>query len=411
MNKFVRILAWLIAIAGFAIGLIGLYQRLTLGHEAANYGSYVPWGLWVAAYIYFIGLSAGAFLLSTLVYVFHVERLEKIGKLALFTALVTLVAALFSIWLDLGHPERAWRLILRTNFRSIMGWMIWFYSAYFALLVVELWSAMRADLVACRQEPGLKGTLCRWLSFGSQDLSPEAIQRNQRLLRILGSIGVPLAVAFHGGVGALFGVVGARPYWHGGLTPITFLVGALTSGSALLTFVTTIWGPDRGTEEHRRLVIFLGQIVLGLLAFDLLLEWAEYSIGLYSAVPAEAESLRLVLFGQYWWVFWIIHLAIGAVLPLILLAFLGRSVPVVAIASALIAITFLSVRLNIVIPGLAVEELEGLRNAFTGPGLTFDYFPSPMEWLFFLWTVSLAGLLFLIGCSLLPIVRPAEVTS
>ena len=409
MSKTVQRIAWGVAIVGFAVGLVGLYQRLTLGHEAANYGSYVPWGLWVAAYIYFIGLSAGAFLLSTLIYVFQIKRLEKIGKLALFTALVTLVGAMFSIWLDLGHPLRAWRLLLRTNFRSIMGWMIWLYSAYFVLLVVELWFAIRADLVACSDEPGLKGALCRFLTLGRHDVSASAIQRDRKTLRVLGSIGVPLAVAFHGGVGALFGVVGARPYWHGGLAPITFLIGALTSGGALLAFMTAIWGPDRGTEEHRQLVVFLGQIVMGLLAFDLLLEWAEYSIGLYSAVPAEAESLRLVLFGEYWWVFWIVHLALGALVPLALLAFRGRSLGAVATAGALIAITFLSVRLNIVIPGLAVEELEGLRRAFTGPGLTFDYFPSSMEWLFFVWTVSLAGLLFLIGYDLLPIVRTKEV--
>lgn len=35
---------------------------------------------------------------------------------------------------------------------------------------------------------------------------------DMKVLRILGTIGVPLAVAFHGSVGALFGVVGARPY-------------------------------------------------------------------------------------------------------------------------------------------------------------------------------------------------------
>ncbi|RME51692.1 MAG: molybdopterin oxidoreductase [Caldilineae bacterium] len=405
MSKLLQRLAWVVAIVGFVVGLYGLYQRFTIGHQAANYGSYVPWGLWVAAYIYFIGLSAGAFLLSTLVYVFRVERLEKIGKLALFTALVTLFAAMFSIWLDLGHPERAWRLILRTNFGSIMGWMIWFYTAYFILLMLELWFAMRPDLAACAQEGGFKGGLCNFLTFGSKDLSSAAVQRDRNVLRVLGSLGVPLAVAFHGGVGALFGVVGARPYWNSGLTPIMFLIGALASGGALLVFITAIWGPNRGTEEHKGLVTFLGQIVLGLLVFDLLLEWAEYSIGLYSSIPAESEGLRLVLFGPYWWAFWIIHLLLGAVVPLLLLVFRGRSVWAVATAGALIAVTFLSVRLNIVIPALAVEELEGLRNAFTGPGLNFDYFPSTMEWLFFLWNTSLAGLVFLIGYSLLPIVR------
>ena len=409
MSKTVSVMAWAIAIIGFAVGLIGLYQRLTLGHAAANYGSYVPWGLWVAAYIYFIGLSAGAFLLSALVYVFQIKLLEPIGKLALFTALVTLVAAMFSIWLDLGHPDRAWRLMFRTNFGSMMGWMAWLYSAYFLLLLVELWFAMRADLAACATEAGFKGQLCNFLTFGQKDTAEAAISRDMKILRVLGSIGVPLAIAFHGGVGALFGVVGARPYWNSAITPIAFIVGALASGGALITFVSALWGPDRGSESHRKLVVFLGQIVLGLLLFDLLLEWAEYSTQLYAAIPAHTESLELVLYGQYWWVFWIIHLLIGAVIPILMLVLIRNNVAVVATATALIAVSFLSVRLNIVIPALAVEELEGLKHAFSGPGLNFDYFPSSMEWLFFVWTVSLAGLLFLIGYSLLPIVRTKEV--
>ena len=72
-------LFWFLAIACFAIGLIGIYDRLVNGHVNANYGSYIPWGLWVAAYIYMIGLSAGAFVMSSLVYVFKVEKFKKIG--------------------------------------------------------------------------------------------------------------------------------------------------------------------------------------------------------------------------------------------------------------------------------------------------------------------------------------------
>ncbi|MCL4395129.1 MAG: hypothetical protein M1482_10070, partial [Chloroflexi bacterium] len=77
---------WLVAIAGFVVGAYGLYDRVAHGHLDVSYGSYVPWGLWVGAYIYLIGVSAGAFLISTLVYAFGVKRLERIGKLALFTA-------------------------------------------------------------------------------------------------------------------------------------------------------------------------------------------------------------------------------------------------------------------------------------------------------------------------------------
>ena len=122
-------------------------------------------------------------------------------------------------------------------------------------------------------------------------------------------------------------------------------------------------------------------------------------------MPAEAASVRLVLFGPYWWVFWIVHLGFGVVIPGILLVADRRSPTATAIAAALVALTFIAVRVNIVIPGLAVEELKGLRLAFSGPGLTFDYFPTTTEWLFFIWTASSAGLLFLIGYSVFPLVR------
>ncbi len=403
-------LLWLVAIVGFVVGAYGLYDRVAHGHLDVGYGSYVPWGLWVGAYIYLVGVSAGAFLISTLVYAFGVKRLEKIGKLALFTAVVALGVSMFSIWLDLGHPERALELILRTNFRSMMGWMIWLYSAYFVLLLAELWFALRADFVAWSARKDLAGSLARFLTFGQRDVSAKALARDKGILRVLGSIGVPLAIAFHGGVGALFGVVGARPYWNTGLTPIMFLIGALLSGGALLTFVVFVFGPDQGSAEHRDTVMFLGQIVLGLLLLDALLEWAEYSIGLYSAIPADVASMKLVLFGPFAWVFWGVHVALGVVIPALILILRRQSPTWVGVAGLLIAVTFMSVRLNIVIPGLAVPELQGLANAFTGPGLTFDYLPTLTEWLMQVWIVSAGLLAFLVGYRILPIVTREATT-
>lgn len=185
----------------------------------------MPWGLWVAQYIYFVGLSAGAFLLSSLIYVFGLKRLEPIGKLALVTATITLVCALLVIWLDLGHPFRFWKVYFNAQPTSMMAWMVWLYTAYFLLVLAETWVALRADLVTWGRRPGLPGLVGRSLSFGSGDVSPAARERDARLLRVLGTLGVPLAVAFHGGVGALFGVLGARPYWNTSLLPIMFLVG------------------------------------------------------------------------------------------------------------------------------------------------------------------------------------------
>ena len=35
-----------------------------------------PWGLWVAFYLFFLGLSAGAFLITIMTYVFRMKRFE-----------------------------------------------------------------------------------------------------------------------------------------------------------------------------------------------------------------------------------------------------------------------------------------------------------------------------------------------
>ncbi len=396
---------WVVAL-GF--GLAGVYLRLTTGHELAGYGSYIPWGLWVAAYVYFIGLSAGAFLISALVYVFDVRQLERVGKLALFTALVTLFMALLTIWFDIGHMERFWEVYVYGNRVSMMAWMVWLYTAYFVLILAENWFALRSDLSRMAFEGGLRGVIGRLLTFGRPDVSAEAASRDRSVLRVLGTLGVPLAVAFHGGVGALFGVLAARPFWNASIFPIAFIIGALASGGALLTAIVAFFWPDRGTGAHRDLVAYLGRMVLGLLAAYLLLEWAEFSIGLYSDIPSESEPYQQILVGPYWWVFWFVHITAGAAIPLVLLLTRPRSPLWVGAGAGLVAVTFIAVRLNVVIPGLIVPELEGLDRAFVDHRLSFEYFPSALEWLVLVFVASVGVALFYIGSRLLPLAAREE---
>lgn len=401
----VAALVWVVAL-GF--GLAGVFLRITTGHELAGYGSYIPWGLWVAAYVYFIGLSAGAFLISALVYVFGYRPLERIGKLSLFTALVTLFMALLTIWFDIGHMERFWEVYVYGNRVSMMAWMVWLYTAYFILIIAENWFALRSDLSRMAFEGGLRGFVGRLLTFGRPDVSRDAADRDRATLRVLGTIGVPLAVAFHGGVGALFGVLAARPFWNASIFPIAFIVGALASGGALLTAVVAFFWPDRGTRAHRDLVSYLGRMVLGLLAAYLLLEWAEFSIGLYSDIPSESEPYVQILTGPYWWVFWFVHILAGAGIPLALLLLRPRSTAWVGAGAALVAVTFIAVRLNVVIPGLIVPELEGLDQAFVDRRLSFEYFPSALEWLVLVFVVSVGVGLFYVGSKLLPLAAREE---
>ena len=397
--------AWAIALA---VGAVGVFERVVGGHEGAGYTSYVPWGLWVAVYVYFIGLSAGTFLVSALVYVLGVKRLEPLGKLALFTALVTLLAALLAIWLDLGHFERFWEVFARGNPMSMMAWIVWLYTAYFVLLAVEFWFAIRADLVAWSFRPGIQGALASLLLFGRTDASASAVTADRKVLRVLGALGVPLAIGFHGGVGALFGVVGARDYWNAPLYPPMFIIAALASGGGLLTFLAAFFGPRRGSAGHREAVTLLGQMTMGLLIVYLILLWAEISIPLYSNIPAETKPFQHVLTGPQPWIFWGFQIALGAVVPLVIFVWRPRSVNWLGLASMLVAGAFLATRYNVVIPGLILPELEGLPEAYADSRLNFSYAPSVGEWLVFLFIASLAVGIFYAGYRLLPLISEKE---
>jgi molybdopterin-containing oxidoreductase family membrane subunit len=391
---------WILGAVLLVLGAVGLADRLAYGHVHAAYGSVVTWGLWVAAYIYFIGLSAGSFLISSLVYVFDFKRFDRVGRLALFTAVVTLLMALLSIVVDLGHMARAWHVIFYANFKSPMAWMIYLYSAYLIVLLRELWLLCRPDFVGKMNEPGTRGRLYRFLTFGNRDLSEATLAREKKQVKVLATIGIPLAICFHGGVGALFGVVAARPHWHSGLFPILFILSALASGGALLTVISAIF--QDGLNRNRETVLALGKLVLALFALDLLFQVSELLVGFYGAIPGHVAGMKLMLAGPFWWVFWGGQLVLGTLVPLWLLVRKGADPWMVTLATFLMAVGFFAMRLNIVIPGMAVEEIAGIGRAFASPRMTVLYVPSLMEWLVTAGVVGVGLVLFGLGEQFLP---------
>jgi molybdopterin-containing oxidoreductase family membrane subunit len=136
----------------------------------------------------------------------------------------------------------------------------------------------------------------------------------------------------------------------------------------------------------------------------LLLQLSETLVGFYGNEPDKIDNFKLIYGGPYWWVFWVWQLGLGTLIPLALLVLPRTRTNPYAVAGAcgLIAVGFLAVRLNIVIPGLADEQLSGLTDAFRSDRLSTDYVPSFMEFLFTSGIIGIGLLMFGIGEWLLP---------
>ncbi|KKM11408.1 molybdopterin oxidoreductase [Clostridiales bacterium PH28_bin88] len=388
---------YIILFALVAAGLYAIGVRVTGGLEATGLTSITSWGAWVAFYIYFVGLSAGAFLLSTLIYVFGMHRFEKIGREALLVSLISMMVALCFILLDLGRMDRFAYALWFGNATSILAWEVRFYLAYILLLAAELYYSMRPDLVRLSRESSLRGRLAAVLTRNNGDLSEASRQRDRRILKVLGSLGIPLAtLGVHGGTGTLFAVVKAQPYWNSALFPIIFVVSALVSGTALLMVLHTFRCRRQGREVDLSLVQGLGMLLLGFLAMDLMLEFYEFLIGAYRLEAAEWVTLASLFSGRYAWSFWGIQMGLGALVPVMILVRGSKnSAGTLNLAALLVLVGILAVRFHIVLPPLALPQLPGLPWG--------HYSPTWVEWVSSTGLVALGMLMYLLGTAVLPV--------
>ncbi|MHA6522891.1 NrfD/PsrC family molybdoenzyme membrane anchor subunit [Tessaracoccus sp. G1721] len=351
------------------LGLIGMYMRVSQGHLPAGYGSYVPWGLWIAVYFHGVGIAAGAFVASAVGYLLQVKgfRSTRVLQVASVVVVSMIGPALLAVGLDLGHMTRAWRIIVGPSFTSMMAFNTFAYIILLAIAAV-VW------FLARRPANG-------WL----------------KPFLILGSV---VALMVPSQSGAFFGVVDSKPFWSSALLPPMLLVSALVAGSGILMIVhrwlgdEPLFGFSLDSQETREATKMLRIWMLVGLAMYLVFEFAEYSLAFWSG-HADSPAVELILFGPYWWSFWIVHLVFGVAIPVTLL--LTNSHRNWVIAAALVAVTMLSGRLNVLIPGQAVAEIQGLQEAFHHPRLDYIYIPTLMEYLVCFFCLALALGIFGVG--------------
>ncbi|MDO5735794.1 MAG: polysulfide reductase NrfD [Propionibacteriaceae bacterium] len=369
----------LVVVAG--LGAVAMLLRLINGLAMTELTTQVPWGAWVAFYIYFVGLSAGPAILSSLVFGFRLKQAEGIGRSALLLAALSLGVGLAFIGVDMGRLDRAINVMLFFHWTSPLSWAVRSYMVYLVIVVVQLVYAIR-------------------LQRGMGDDN-----NNRRVLKILSAIGLPLAIiGVLGAEGALFAVVSARGTWSGGLFPVILLASAILAGAAMLIVIHYLVERGSGRRPNARLMRFMSGILLAGLFVDAGLTFYEYGIPLLARNHHETQILDVMMFGPYAWTFWILQIALGLVLPIIILMIpkLRASTGWVAAAAGMVVVGIMGVRFNIVLPPQITPVLNGYPNA--------HYFPSLMEWGVAAFLIAGGVLVYSLVSAWQPIHDPARVS-
>jgi len=174
---------------------------------------HIMWSLMIVLYPYITGLVAGAFIVSSLYHVFGRLELKPVSRLSMVASLCFLLMAPLPLLFHLGHPERAFNIMITPHFTSAMAAFGLIYALYFTLIVVELWLVYRKEIIMlAARSRGPKRWFFATIALGVYDISDEALRIDRRVITTLAAIGIPAACILHGYVGFMFGSVKANSW-------------------------------------------------------------------------------------------------------------------------------------------------------------------------------------------------------
>jgi len=171
---------------------------------------FIYWSIQIVMYPFMTGLVAGAFVLSSLYHVFGIKELKGMARFALVFSFALLFAAPMPIVLHLQHPFRGINVFMTPHFTSAIAAFGIVFFTYGAIVASELWFLYRKHFVevslALREKQDktlaelIKYLIFCTLTLGSYDVSEEAHHRDEKAIKILAGVGIPVA-CFHFRVG------------------------------------------------------------------------------------------------------------------------------------------------------------------------------------------------------------------
>jgi Ni/Fe-hydrogenase subunit HybB-like protein len=340
---------------------------------------YIYWSVQIVMYPFMTGLVAGAFVLSSLYHVFGIEQLKDMARFALVFSLALLPAAMLPLQLHLLQPMRGVEIFMTPHFTSAIAAFGIVFIAYAAIVASEVWFVYRKHTVqtalALRNKPDKSGAqkirhiVFSALTLGSYDISEKALHQDEKAVKILAGVGIPVACFLHGYAGFIFGSVKANALWMTPLMPVIFIMSAIVSGIALCMFTyivvmeirkflaarkRTSIGVYQTKEEIKGIEISVirmtAKYLLFFLIFAISLELLDLIFRGYTAVKSWSV-LRNVIYGKDFTDIFILQYGVGNLLPVILFLIPGLTIRRTVLGVLLVLFGVFMMRWNVVIGG------------------------------------------------------------
>ena len=316
--------------------LLGTGIVLTVIRYAQGLGSVTnlsdryPWGLWVGFDLLCgVGLAAGGFVITAVVYIFNIERFRPIVRPTLLTAFLGYLLVVVALLLDVGRPWNMWHPLVMWNPTSVMFEVAWCVMLYSTVLALEV-SAMVFEKM-------------QW----------------KRVAKVQKTITVPLVVAgvvlstlHQSSLGTVYLIVPGKlyPLWYTPLLPVLFWVSSICAGFAMVILESRLSARIFKRQLELPLLREVGRVLVAILCVYGVMRFYDAVsrgvVGLAFAATYEAAMFQL-------------ETMLGLVFPIVLLAIprVRQSGRGLYAASLLVIMGFILHRLNVSITGF--ESAQG----------------------------------------------------
>lgn len=360
---------WLVIVGLLTVVGIGswIYQAQN-GMGVTALSNLETWGLYIAGFIFFMGLSAGSLVLASLPLILNLPKLQPYAKIAAFVSLVSLVVAGLFILIDIGQPMRLWHLVSFGRLGSPLLWDLLLTIVYLVISTVFLVRLIQAER---------KGTTPpMWLAY------------------------IVLVAGLADGMTAfVFATQTAHEFWFSAIQPMTFELGAIASAGGLLLFLLAILNRIGYLKVNFADFKPLMVVIALLLGTILLLLFSEVVTLVFGQSEAGLALVNSMLAAP---LFWVEVVALIAALILLLVPQAQTQAGGIAIASILTLVGLVAKRLLFVELGFAIPNIS-----YAGVEIgSSAYSPSLIESLLAFGLVGLFALLLTLGLRSFPL-KPA----